>query len=102
MTAHGNILMSDYGHHPNEIRPTLRAIKEKYSDKKLVVVFQPHQYSRTKELLQSFAISFSDVDMLIIPNIYFSRDKKEDVEWMITDKLVQAIAEHQPHVVNGE
>ncbi|MBP9779982.1 hypothetical protein KBD33_05175 [Candidatus Gracilibacteria bacterium] len=91
LTENGNILMSDYGHHPNEIKPTLGAIKEKYSDKKLFVVFQPHQYSRTRELLQEFAVSFGDVDTLIIPNIYFSRDKKEDVEWMITEKLIGAI-----------
>ncbi len=83
--------MSDYGHHPNEIHPTLRAIREKYSDKKLFVVFQPHQYSRTRELLQEFAISFNDVDTLIIPNIYFSRDKKEDVEWMTMERLIEAI-----------
>jgi len=94
--------MSDYGHHPNEIRPTLRAIREKYVDKKFLVVFQPHQYSRTRELLQEFAISFSDLDDLIIPNIYFSRDKKEDVEWMTTDKLVSEISTHQSNVVNGD
>jgi UDP-N-acetylmuramate--alanine ligase len=94
--------MSDYGHHPNEIRPTLRAIREKYSDKKLFVVFQPHQYSRTRELLQEFAISFGDATELIIPNIYFSRDKKEDVEWMTTEKLVEEIKNHQPNVKNGE
>lgn len=93
--------MSDYGHHPNEIRPTLHAIREKYADKKLFVVFQPHQYSRTRELLQEFAISFSDVDTLIIPSIYFSRDKQEDVEWMTTEKLVTEIAKHQPNVVYG-
>jgi len=90
-TKHGNILMSDYGHHPNEIRPTLRAIREKYAYKKLFVVFQPHQYSRTRELLQEFAISFFDTDTLIIPDIYFSRDKKEDVEWMTTERLVAAV-----------
>jgi len=101
-TKHGNILMSDYGHHPNEIRPTLRAIREKYADKKLFVVFQPHQYSRTRELLSEFATSFSDVNMLIIPDIYFSRDKKEDVEWMTTEKLVQEIQKNQPNVKHGE
>jgi UDP-N-acetylmuramate--alanine ligase len=90
-TESGNIVMSDYGHHPNEIRPTLRAIREKYSDKKLFVVFQPHQYSRTRELLPEFANSFSDASELIIPNIYFSRDKKEDVEWMTTERLIDAI-----------
>lgn len=83
--------MSDYGHHPNEIRPTLHAIKEKYSGKKLLVIFQPHQYSRTRELLNEFAHSFGDADELIIPNIYFSRDKKEDVQWMTTEKLVALI-----------
>ena len=88
VTDHGNILMSDYGHHPNEIRPTLKAIKNKYPDKKLFVAFQPHQYSRTRELLSEFAISFADADTLVIPDIYFSRDKKEDVEWMTVDRLV--------------
>ena len=94
------MVMSDYGHHPSEIKPTLRAISGKYPDKKLFVVFQPHQYSRTRELLQEFAISFSDVDTLIIPNIYFSRDKAEDVEWMTTDRLVTEIAKNQSNVMN--
>lgn len=102
ITKNGNMLMSDYGHHPNEIRPTLRAIREKYPDKKLFVVFQPHQYSRTRELLGEFATAFSDLDSLVIPNIYFSRDKKEDVEWMTTEKLVAEIAKHQPNVHNGD
>lgn len=91
MTQHGNLLISDYGHHPNEIRPTLQAIHEKYPDKKLLLVFQPHQYSRTRELLAEFATSFSDADHLIIPNIYFSRDKQEDVDWMTTEKLIETI-----------
>jgi UDP-N-acetylmuramate--alanine ligase len=90
-TKNGNILMSDYGHHPNEIRPTLAAIREKYVDKKIFVVFQPHQYSRTRELLSEFATSFVDVDRLLIPDIYFSRDKKEDVEWMRVEKLIYEI-----------
>lgn len=79
-TQNGNILMSDYGHHPHEIIPTLHAIHDKYPDKTLFVVFQSHQYSRTRELLDGFATAFSDADILLIPNIYFSRDKKEDVE----------------------
>lgn len=102
ITKNGNILMSDYGHHPNEIRPTLKAIREKYPDKKLFVVFQPHQYSRTRELLSEFAVSFSDVDGLIIPDIYFSRDKQEDVDMMKTGYLVEKISEYQPHVRDGK
>ncbi len=57
-TENGNMVMSDYGHHPNEIRPTLAAIHDKYPDRKLYVVFQPHQYSRTRELLSEFVTSF--------------------------------------------
>ncbi len=101
LTKNRNILISDYGHHPNEIRPTLRAIKEKYADKKLFVVFQPHQYSRTRELLAEFATSFGDADTLIIPDIYFSRDKKDDVEWMTVEKLISEIKLHQGNVQNG-
>ncbi len=100
-TENGNMLMSDYGHHPNEIRPTLRAIREKYSDKKLFVVFQPHQYSRTRELLAEFATSFGDTDLLVIPDIYFSRDKKEDVDWMTVEKLIETIRPNQPNIENG-
>lgn len=101
-TKNGNILMSDYGHHPNEIRPTLHAIKTKFPDKKLFVAFQPHQYSRTRELLSEFSNAFMDADILIIPNIYFSRDKQEDVEWMTTDRLVDTIRENFSSVQNGE
>lgn len=71
------ILMSDYGHHPNEIIPTLKAIKEKYKEKELIVFFQPHQYSRTLELLDDFVDAFKDADALIIPDIYESRDSEE-------------------------
>ncbi len=101
-TKYGNILMSDYGHHPSEIRPTLKAIREKYPDKKLLVIFQPHQYSRTRELLDEFATSFSDADQLLIPNIYFSRDKREDVEWMTMDRLIAEITKNQPNTINGQ
>ena len=100
-TPSGNIVMSDYGHHPNEIRPTLLAIRSKYPDKKLFVIFQPHQYSRTRELLQEFAIIFADASELIIPNIYFSRDKAEDVEWMTMNRLVTEIAVNQPNIQDG-
>ena len=100
-TEHGNILMSDYGHHPNEIRPTLRAIREKYRDKNLFVIFQPHQYSRTRELLAEFATAFADADTLIIPNIYFSRDKQEDVEWMTTERLIAAVKSEKQKMKSG-
>lgn len=95
ITKNENIFMSDYGHHPNEIRPTLQALREKYPDKKLFVIFQPHQYSRTRELLQEFGTAFDAVDSLVIPNIYFSRDKKEDVEYMTVERLIYTIQQEK-------
>ncbi len=90
-TVHNNILMSDYWHHPTEISLTLKAIKDNNIDKKILTVFQPHQYSRTYELLKDFKNCFINTDELIIPNIYASRDSKEDKEKINTDKFIKNI-----------
>lgn len=91
ITKNENILMSDYGHHPTEIKVTLNALKWKYSDKKLFVVFQPHQYNRTLELLEEFKNSFFDADILVTPDIYYSRDSKADMEAINWEKFINAI-----------
>ena len=96
------LFIDDYGHHPTEIKVTLSAIREKYPDKKILCVFQPHQYSRTYLLLKEFATSFHAVDKLIIPNIYRVRDSEADVKKVSTDKLVAVIQKHTPETVNGE
>lgn len=96
------IFIDDYGHHPTEIKVTLKAIREKYPDKKILCIFQPHQYSRTHLLLKEFAKSFHDVNELIIPNIYRVRDTEEDLKKISTDKLVEAIKKHTPKTSNGQ
>jgi UDP-N-acetylmuramate--alanine ligase len=60
-------------------------------DKKLLVVFQPHQYNRTLELLEEFKNSFNNADILIIPDIYYSRDSKEDMEKINGEKFVNVL-----------
>ncbi|MDP3380790.1 MAG: cyanophycin synthetase [bacterium] len=85
------MLVSDYGHHPTEISLTIKSIKNSNMDKILLTIFQPHQYSRTYELLEDFKNCFSKTDKLIIPNIYESRDTKEDKEKINTEKLVELI-----------
>lgn len=90
-TQNKNILISDYWHHPTEIKLTLEAIKNKYLDKKLFVIFQPHQYNRTLELLDWFKNCFEDAKKLVIPDIYESRDTKEDKEKINSKKLVELI-----------
>ena len=90
-TKNWNILMSDYWHHPTEIKLTLEAIKKANKDKKIFTIFQPHQYSRTLKLLDDFKNCFNHADKLIIPDIYESRDSLEDKEKLNSKKLVSLI-----------
>lgn len=101
-TLSGNLVMSDYGHHPHEIRPTLSALKARYDGYKLFVVFQPHQYSRTRELLEEFVMAFDDADELYIPDIYFSRDSEEDMREMPVRHLITRLQERYPHTHGGD
>jgi len=77
-TKNNNILMSDYWHHPTEIKLTLKALKDQNPARPILTIFQPHQYNRTLELLPEFKTCFHDTDKLIVPNIYESRDSDED------------------------
>jgi UDP-N-acetylmuramate--alanine ligase len=66
----GITVMDDYGHHPTEIRVTLRALREAYPDRRIVVVFQPHRYTRTKFLGPEFGPAFADANVLVLLPIY--------------------------------
>jgi len=68
--ARGVRVYDDYGHHPTEIIATLKAARESIEDGRLVVIFQPHRYSRTEKLMDEFAASFNDADELVILEIY--------------------------------
>jgi UDP-N-acetylmuramate--alanine ligase len=70
-TSAGTVmLVDDYGHHPTEIAATLSAAKTGWPDKRVVLVFQPHRYSRTRDLMDDFATVLSDVDVLILLDVY--------------------------------
>jgi UDP-N-acetylmuramate--alanine ligase len=69
--AGGNVLLvDDYAHHPREIAVTLDAARKGWPDRRLVVVFQPHRYTRTHDLLDDFAAVFSDQDPLLVTEVY--------------------------------
>lgn len=72
--ANGIKVLDDYAHHPTEIRVSLKAIRDRYPNAKIICVFQPHQYSRTRFLLDDFAESFKLADLTIVPEIFFVRD----------------------------
>ena len=63
-------LVDDYGHHPTEIAATLQAVKTGWPDKRLVLVFQPHRYTRTRDLFEDFSEVLADVDVLLLTEIY--------------------------------
>ncbi len=73
----GASVYDDYAHHPTEIKKTLAGFRMKFPDKKIVVVFESHMYSRTKLLLNDFAQSFNDVNEVIVAPIYAAREKKD-------------------------
>lgn len=95
------IFIDDYGHHPTEVRSTLSAIRETHPDAKILCVYQPHQYSRTKIFLEEFAKSFYAVDEIIIPDIYDARDYEKGQKTISVDELVKVIKKHHSHVQNG-
>jgi UDP-N-acetylmuramate--alanine ligase len=76
-TKNGVLIYDDYAHHPTEIKATLSAFREKFKNKKIFCVFQPHLFSRTKFLLNDFAKSFDEADDLVITDIYAAREKND-------------------------
>jgi UDP-N-acetylmuramate--alanine ligase len=93
----GVTVIDDYGHHPTEIDATLRALRTHYKPEekggRLICVFQPHQHSRTRFLLDQFATSFSDADIVIVPHIYFVRDSEADRRAVSATDLVNKLVE---------
>jgi UDP-N-acetylmuramate--alanine ligase len=82
------LVVDDYGHHPEEIRATLRAAREGF-DRRLVVAFQPHRYSRTEDLFDDFLAAFDDADVLLLTDIYAAGEERR--EGVSAEALYQAL-----------
>ncbi len=87
--ANGVVVIDDYAHHPREIAATLRAARERFADRRLWAVFQPHTYSRLKALLPEFAIAFGDADRVMILDIYAARET--DTLGVSADNLLELL-----------
>jgi UDP-N-acetylmuramate--alanine ligase len=85
------VVIDDYAHHPTEIRASLQAIRQRYQPRRIWCVFQPHQYSRTRFLLDDFAESFKLADITIVPEIYFVRDSQAAKKKINAQMLVERI-----------
>ncbi|MES2122123.1 MAG: UDP-N-acetylmuramate--L-alanine ligase [Chlamydiota bacterium] len=85
-------VFDDYAHHPTEIFSTLRAIKQAIGQRRLVVAFQPHRYTRTRDCLNEFGPSFVRADAVILTDIYGAQETP--IEGITTEALMQKIQEH--------
>lgn len=88
-------VFDDYGHHPTEIEATLRALRQSEdpaaNNGRLICVFQPHQHSRTRFLMEEFATSFGHADIVIVPHIYFVRDSQAEKHKVSSADLVDRL-----------
>ena len=85
----GIMVVDDYGHHPTEILATLSAAKNAAGGRRTVVVFQPHRYSRTKELMDDFVVAFNNADVLMILDIYAASEAP--IEGITAEALTENI-----------
>jgi UDP-N-acetylmuramate--alanine ligase len=96
--AGGILLYDDYAHHPSEISATISAARNWFPERRLVTVFQPHTYSRTKALFSDFARAFSQANVAVITDIYSSAREQVDPSVSISD-LVIAINREKKNAV---
>jgi UDP-N-acetylmuramate--alanine ligase len=92
----GVTLVDDYGHHPAEIEATLDAAQSAYG-RRVVVAFQPHRYSRTRDLFVEFTRAFNKADVLLVTDVYAAGEAP--IEGATSEALVRAIREHGHHAV---
>jgi UDP-N-acetylmuramate--alanine ligase len=84
-------VIDDYAHHPTEVDTVLRAARGAYPGRRLIAVFQPHQHSRLRRLLERFAAVLARFDEVLVMNVFYSRDSVEDVRAIDSHALVEAV-----------
>jgi len=94
----GILVLDDYGHHPTEIVATLSTAKECWPERRLVVVFQPHRYTRVRDSYDQFVISFNQADLLIITPIYGAGE--EPIPGVDSHSIYQGIRDHGHRAVH--
>ena len=90
----GVMVIDDYAHHPTEVQATLNAAHKGWPERRVVAVFQPHLFSRTQDLYKEFGLSFFDAEVLVVTDVYPSREKPIPG---VTGKLIADTAEQYGH-----
>ena len=91
-----NVIIDDYGHHPNEVKATINAIRQKYPDKLIISIFQPHTFTRTKEFASELAEELDKVDASYILNIHPARERQEDYPDVTRDIIISKMHNGYP------
>ena len=91
-----NIIIDDYAHHPNEVKATLNAVKQKYSSKKVIAIFQPHTFTRTEEFAKDLSVELGKADEAYILNIHPAREKQEDYPNVTRDIIINNMKNGHP------
>jgi len=88
------IVIDDYAHHPTEVKASIEGARNGWKDRRLVAVFQPHLYSRTQQMYKEFGLSFFDAEVLVVTDVYPSREKPIEG---VTGKLISDTAKEYGH-----
>lgn len=91
------VFYDDYAHHPNEIAATIAGARRWYPDQRIIAIFQPHTYSRTKALLSEFAVALSGADVTILTDIYASA-RESDTLGITSGTLIEQVAQRSQNV----
>lgn len=94
--VNNNIVIDDYAHHPNEVKALIEAINQKYPNKKIIGIFQPHTYSRTKEFTNDFINIFKDLYKIYILKIHEAREKQEDFPDITSENIISKLDNGYP------
>lgn len=95
------ICVDDYAHHPTEVRATIKATKQKYPDKKIITVFQPHTFTRTEEFADELAEVMNQADYSYVLDIHPAREKQEDYLHVTSDNIIERL-NHGEHLAMDE
>jgi len=95
------LVVDDYAHHPTEVEATLEAAARGWSDRRVVAVFQPHLYSRTRDLAEEFALAFYDADVLVVTDVFPAREEPiEGVSGKTIADLARQFGHRDVHYVS--
>ena len=94
------VLIDDYAHHPTEVKSLIKAAKQKYPDKKIIGVFEPHTYSRTQEFALELANILNECDACYVKDIYSAREKQADYPEVTKDLIINHL--NNGHSINDD